>query len=67
MYGSRYRVRKDHWLDDYMGHRSTLERAARTYEIVAYGLYGHDVVVDLLRQDPDLLNFAVGFLLRYQP
>ena len=66
-YGRKYPVRKDAWLDDYMGHTSTLELAARTYEILSHGLYGREAIADLMRQDPELLHFAVGFLLRFEP
>ena len=66
-YGSKYRVREDAWIDDYMGAVSELELAARIYEILSHGLYRRQVIGELAIKDPELLNFAVGFLLRFEP
>ena len=66
-YGSKYRVREDAWIDDYMGAVSELELAARVYEILSHGLYRQQVIGRLAIKDPELLNFAVGFLLRFEP
>ena len=66
-YGRQYPVRKDLWIDDYMGHRSTRELAARAYEILSHGLYGQEAIGLMAERDPELLNLAVGFLLRFNP
>ncbi len=66
-YGSRYRVREDGFIDDYMGHDSTRELAARAYEILSHGLYGREAIGRLAVEDPLTLHFAVGFLLKFDP
>lgn len=66
-YGSKYRVREDQWYDDYMGAVSEMELATRVFEILSHNLYQRQVIGELLQHDPELVNFAVGFLLRFEP
>ena len=66
-YRSKYRVRSDLWIDDYIGHSSTRELAARAYQIIGHDLYGKPTLMRMLRDDPELAHFAIGFLLRFDP
>ena len=66
-YGAQYQIRKDRWYDDYMGEASGLELAARVFQILSHGLYRRQVIGELLLHDPELVHFAVGFMLRFEP
>ena len=64
---ARYIGAPDQWIDAYMGLDTTFELAPRAYQILARGLYGQEFAARLVDQDPLLLHFTVGFLLRFEP
>ena len=50
-----------------MGLDSTRELAPRAYQILSGGLHGKERIAELADDDPLLLHFAIGFLLRFDP
>ena len=67
VYGAEFLVRRDQWIDDYMGFHDKRELAPRALQILTHGLYGQERIGMLAERDPLLLHLAIGFLLRFEP
>ena len=70
---SGVRGRKDQYIDAYFGVEHpgyadpALEVITRTYQILFHSLYGRERLGELVRDDPEMLDLALGALFRYNP
>ena len=68
-----FRGRKDQYIDAYFGAEHpgyadpALEVITRTHQILFHSLYGKERLGKLVREDPEMLDLALGALFRYDP
>ena len=65
-----FRGRKDQYIDAYFGSEyggSAREVITRAYQIVFHPLYGEEMLGEMVRDDPEMLDLALAALFRYNP